>query len=146
MDYEHRNPFESFPEIRVTKENLRRLDTMLVDHTPIRSWRAVEFLVRELMRATVIDPHEIPAQVATMGSRVEYREDDHRIPRVATLAYPGDVRLYEDGISVLTPVGAVLLGLSEGQFMSYPGPDGTPKRITLTKVLYQPEATGRGRS
>jgi hypothetical protein len=70
MDYEHRNPFESFPEIRVTKENLRRLDTMLVDHTPIRSWRAVEFLVRELMRATVIDPHEIPAQVATMGSRV----------------------------------------------------------------------------
>jgi regulator of nucleoside diphosphate kinase len=146
MDNEHRNRFESFPEIRVTKENLGRLDTMLVDHAPIRSWRAVEFLVRELMRAKIIDPHEIPGQVVTMGSRVEYREDDNRIPRVATLAYPGDFRLYEDAMSVLTPVGAVLLGLSEGQSMSYPGPDGQPKKITLTKVLYQPEAAQRVRS
>ena len=146
MENEHRSRLESFPEIRVTKENLGRLDTMLVDHAPIRSWRAVEFLVRELMRAKIIDPNEIPAQVATMGSRVEYREDGSRIPRVATLAYPGDFRLYEDAISVLTPVGAVLLGLSEGQSMSYPGPDGTPKSITVTKVLYQPEAARRARS
>lgn len=146
MDNEHRNRFESFPEISVTKENLGKLDTMLVDHAPIRAWRAVEFLVRELMRAKIIDRHEIPVQLATMRSRVEYREEHNRIPRVATLAYPGDFRLYEDAISVLTPVGVVLLGLSEGQSMSYPGPDGQPKKITLTKVLYQPEAAQRVRS
>jgi len=143
MNYQQRSQAESFPEIRVTREDLGRLDTMLAEHAPIRSWRAVEILARELMRAKIVDAQEIPAQVATMGSRVQYREHDVLIPRVATLAYPGDFRLYDDAISILTPVGAILLGLSEGQSMSYPGPDGKPKTITLTKVLYQPEASRR---
>jgi regulator of nucleoside diphosphate kinase len=146
MNNEHRNRFESFPEITVTRENLWRLDTMLVDHAPIRSWRAVELLVRELMRAKIVDPHAVPPQVATMGSRVAFREKDDRMPGVLTLAYPGTLGLYEDAISVLTPIGAVLLGLSEGQSMCYPGPDGKPKSITLIKVLYQPESTRRAQS
>jgi regulator of nucleoside diphosphate kinase len=145
MHAAHRTRIATTPRIKVTKENLGRLDALLGSDTPIRSWRAAEFLVRKLMRARVVDEHAIPARVVTMRSQIKFREEDNRLQKVATLAYPGDSGLYDDAISVLTPVGAILLGLSEGQCMAYSGPDGTLKRITLTKILYQPEAVQRAR-
>lgn len=143
MDDERRTRIHSLPEIKVTKADLGKLDAMLSRRSPIHSWRAVEILVRELLRAKIVDEHEIPAHVVTMDSRVEFREAENELSTVATLAYPGDSGLYEDAVSVLTPVGAVLLGLSEGQSMCYSGPDGKVKTINVMKVLHQPETTPR---
>jgi len=131
------------PEITITQANLGRLDTMLTSHAPIRSWRAVEHLLQELKRAAVVTDAETPADVVTMHSRVEFFDGDCGMPRVATLVYPGETAIYEDGLSIITPVGGALLGLSAGQAMSYPGPDGRPKRIKVARVLYQPEARKR---
>jgi regulator of nucleoside diphosphate kinase len=134
------------PELKVTRGNLARLNTLLAIHAPIRSWRAVEFLVRELMRATIVDESEAPTDVVTMRSRIKFCEEGNGATRVVTLVYPGESGLYDDAISVLTPVGVALFGLSERQSMSYPGPDGELKMITVLKVLYQPEAAWRARS
>ena len=143
MGNEHWTRTGSLPEITVAKGDLGKLDAVLARHSPIRSWKAVEILVRELLRANIVDEREIPAHVVTMGSRVEFREAENAISTVATLVYPGDAGLYEDAVSVLTPIGAILLGLSEGQSMRYPGPDGKPKTISVMKVLHQPEAARR---
>lgn len=143
MENERWTRIQSLPEIKVTKADLGKLDTMLAHHSPIRSWKAVEILVRELLRAQVVDANDIPAQVVRMGSRVEFREAENDLSTVATLVYPGDSGLYDDAVSVLTPVGAILLGLSEGQSMRYSGPDGKPKTISVMKVLHQPEAAQR---
>lgn len=136
----------SAPEIKVTKENLARFDTLLENHAPIRFWRAVEFLVRELTRAAVVDDDNTPGNVVTMRSRVKFCEEENETPAVVTLVYPGESHLHEDAISVLTPLGAALIGLSEGQSISYPRPDGTLKTITVIEVLYQPEAARRSRT
>jgi regulator of nucleoside diphosphate kinase len=143
MKNERWTRIQSLPEIKVTKTDLEKLDAMLADRSPIRSWKAVEILVRELLRAKIVDEHEIPAHVVTMGSRVEFREAENDLSTVATLVYPGDSGLYDDAVSVLTPVGAILLGLSEGQSMRYSGPDGKLKNISVIKVLHQPEAAQR---
>jgi regulator of nucleoside diphosphate kinase len=50
-----------------------------------------------------------------MGSRVEYCEHGRNSTQVATLSYPGEREFIDDAISVLTPVGAALLGLAAGQ-------------------------------
>ncbi len=99
---------------------------------------AAEFLIRELERAEVIKAEEIGPGVATMGSYLEFRDDDTGQPRRATLAYPGEVDLFLDGLSVLSPVGAALIGLTEGQSIEWSTPSGSRRSLTLLKVFFQP--------
>lgn len=136
-------PAGGVPHITITNWNRARLDSLLSNHKSVWSWRAVEFLVRELMRSDVVDESAIPAGIVTMRSRVAFRDDSLGLRQVVTLAYPGEQALYEDGISILTPVGAALIGLAEGQSISYAAPDGRPKTVTVLQVLYQPEASQR---
>jgi regulator of nucleoside diphosphate kinase len=143
MENERWTQIPPLPEIKVTKADLGKLDVMLAHRSPIRSWKAVEILVRELLRAKIVGEHQIPVDVVTMGSRVEFREAGNELSTVATLVYPGDSGSYDDAVSVLTPIGALLLGLSEGQSMPYSGPDGKLKSISVMKVLHQPEAAQR---
>lgn len=131
---------DMMPEIQITRANRQRLNQILADHAPIRSWRAVEFLVGELTRAAIVDDDVTPADVVTMRSRVSFREEGGEATEMVTLTYPGESGLYEDAMSVLTPLGAALLGLSEGQSISYPRPDGGMRTITVVEIRYQPEA------
>jgi regulator of nucleoside diphosphate kinase len=136
---------DSAPDIKITRGNLRRLDSLLASHAGEWSWRAVEYLARELMRSTVVDDREIPANTVTMRSRVEFRAEGIGVRQVATLVYPGESGLYDDAISILTPVGAALIGLAEGQSISYAMRGGKPATISVTQMLYQPEASRRVR-
>jgi regulator of nucleoside diphosphate kinase len=140
MNYSASTVIASTPEIQITKSNRQQLGQLLADHAPIRSWRAVEFLVRELMRAAVVDDVSAPDDVVTMRSRVSFQEEGCETIEIVTLTYPGESDMYEDAMSVLTPLGAALLGLSEGQSISYPRPHGGTKTITVITVLDQPEA------
>ena len=131
------------PDITVTKEDLSNLECLLSIHATHWSWKSVEYLVRELMRATIVEEHLIPPDVVTMGSRVEYREEGQGSSRIVTLSYPGEREFIDDAISVLTPIGAALIGLAPGQAICYAGPDGRPVTIKVIGVLYQPEANHR---
>ena len=59
-----------------------------------------------------------------------------------TIVYPADANPSEGRISVLSPVGAALLGESEGAEVELPLPHGATRRIRISSVLYQPEAQG----
>ena len=131
------------PDITVTKWDLGRLQHLLSYHATKWSWSAVEFLVRELMRANIVNDSDIPDDTVTMRSRVMFRDNSTGIERVVTLTYPSDREFYDDALSVLTPVGAALIGLAAGQSITFSGPDGRKKRITVVKILSQPEWTRR---
>jgi transcription elongation GreA/GreB family factor len=45
-------------------------------------------------------------------------------------------------ISILAPVGVALLGLSVGQEIEWPLPNGRTASLRIVSVLYQPEAAG----
>jgi regulator of nucleoside diphosphate kinase len=94
-------------------------------------------LAKELRRATVLTPRAIPSSVATMHSRLEYRDDVTGGIRRATLVYPSETGGATDRISVLSPDGAALIGLSEGQWITWHTPKGW-RSLTLLHVLYQP--------
>lgn len=133
------------PEIHVTKWDLGNIESLLSAHAEQWNWRSVEFLVRELMRATIVDESTLPADIVTMGSRLEYRDVGRDSSEIVTLAYPGEREFYDDAISVLTPIGAALIGLKAGQSICFAGPDGRPVTIEITRVIYQPEANHRAR-
>ena len=94
-------------------------------------------LADELIRATVLTPRALPPSVATLHSRLEYRDDTTRDIRGATLVYPDEDNGDAVRVSVLSPEGAALIGLSAGQSITWRTPKGW-RSLTLLRVLYQP--------
>jgi regulator of nucleoside diphosphate kinase len=99
-------------------------------------------LRRELERAIVVSSAAMPPDVATLDSRVRYRDETEGVTRTVSLVYPSQADAAKGKVSVLAPVGTALLGLSEGESIEWAFPDGSLRRLTLEKVLHQPERLG----
>ena len=82
----------------------------------------------------------------SLGTTYDYQRRQHSRAAGATrefqLCYPKDMTGSPDQLSVLAPVGAALLGLSAGQVIDWPLPDGGHTRLTVLDVVWQPEAAG----
>jgi regulator of nucleoside diphosphate kinase len=90
-------------------------------------------LLDELERAEIVDDKDVPKDVVRMGSTATFKSDDGHV-RTLKLVYPADESLDEHRISVMTPVGAALIGLGTGQSISWTARDGKDHRLTVTKV------------
>ena len=101
------------------------------------------FLAEELGRATLVEPRTIAADVVTMHSHVEFLHEPEQRPQCVTLVYPDEENIAEGRISVLTPLGAALIGLSEGQSIRWTARNGRRHRLTVLKVHFQLDAGGR---
>ena len=120
------------PPIRITPQDLGRLDTLLANLS--RPTPVVEFLQREVDRAAVADRNDgQDASFVRLGSRVTFA-DDLGSQHTATLITPEEAVRRQDGISILTPVGAALLGLSQGQAISYQTLDGRTKSVRIVEI------------
>lgn len=133
----------ALPEIQLTRRDFARLDQLTATPASGEASRAVEFLVRELSRARVVETDRIGPNVVTMHSEVLFRDEEAGRERAVTLVYPREHAGLDGALSVLTPLGAALIGLSEGQSVSFDTIDGAPRRVTVVKVLKQPEASER---
>ena len=111
-------------------DRLDRLVTALADKQP----DAAAFLSREISRATIVPSTIVPAGLVTMGARVEYRDETTGQTRTVTLVYPHEADVDAGKVSVLTPVGAALIGLSEGQSIEWQGPTGGWRSLSVLKV------------
>jgi regulator of nucleoside diphosphate kinase len=98
-------------------------------------------LREELEKATIVDPHEVLADVITMNSTVRLRDlDDDEIMEV-TLVYPHEADADENRVSVLAPVGTAIIGYQKGDIVEWPVPAGII-RLKVEEVIYQPERAG----
>ncbi|MGE5086375.1 MAG: nucleoside diphosphate kinase regulator [Bacillota bacterium] len=127
------------PRIFVTDQDFHRLSALVSQYDT----DAAVQLEEELGRAHIVPQKEIPANVVTMNSRLRYREESTGTVRETSLVYPQDANLDKGAISVLAPVGAALLGLSVGASIDWIMPNGVTKKITVTDVVFQPEAEGQ---
>lgn len=129
---------ETFPPVTISTGDYDRLAFIAsfgLNFQQDRSTAAM--LANELIRATVVIPRAIPPSVGTMHSRIEFRNDVTSEIRCATLVYPGEADSQADRVSVLSPEGAALIGLSEGQSITWRAAEGWHS-LTLLRVLYQP--------
>ena len=92
-----------------------------------------EFLLQELGRASTTAPGR-KTQVVVMGSHIRFRDESTGRDREAQLVYPEEADAAQNRISILTPVGAALIGLSEGQTMCWRTRDGKEKSLTVLEV------------
>jgi|SRR5579872_2022701 len=122
----------SVPQIIVSDADYERL-TDLANASLQRLPEVARELLDEMDRARVVDAASVPADVVRMGSTVTFEYDDGR-SRTLKLVYPAEESLDEHRISVMTPVGAALIGLGIGQSISWKARDGKDHRLTVIKV------------
>jgi len=126
---------EAHPPIVVTKPDYERLFNLA--ESPQVAPAVGDYLMDELERARIVSPEEVARTVVTMQSRFIFKDESTGDSRTASLVYPDGENIDEGRISVVTPVGAALLGLSEGQSIAFETRTGEPRVLTLVRVLSQ---------
>jgi len=122
----------SVPQIIVSNADYERL-TDLATASLERLPEVANELLSEMDRAKVVQDGSVPDNVVRMGSTVTFKSDDGNT-RTLKLVYPADESLDDHRISIMTPVGAALIGLGTGQSISWTARDGKHHRLTVTKV------------
>jgi regulator of nucleoside diphosphate kinase len=91
-------------------------------------------LAEELDRAHVLAAGRHPVDTVCMGCEVDFRDDMTGRVQTVTLVYPQEADISKGRISVLTPIGTALIGLSVGKSIDWTTRTGETKRLTVLKA------------
>ena len=121
------------PPIQMLESEAERLTDLAIsvqDRLPEVS----ALLIQEIGRAKMHAADRIPADVVTMHSTVRFTHSASGKDYSYKLVYPKDADIAAGRISILTPVGAGLIGLREGQSILWPDRDGNERSLGITSV------------
>lgn len=122
------------PQITVARTEHQQLLALAASGSGTIS-SAADSLWSEMDRARVVADKKLPTDVVRMGSRVQYRTDRNEQIEVV-LVFPVDADISQDKISVLTPVGAALIGLRTGQSITWEARDRRKHALTVLSVFH----------
>ena len=125
-------------ERMLTKIDHVRL-TRLAARLEVEASEAVQSLLEE---CDLVPSTAVPACVVTMYTQVLLQGDAGTAPYKVTLCYPADAEPARGLVSVLSPLGASLLGLGVGDLARWRTPVGEDRTARVVEVLFQPEASG----
>ena len=125
------------PPILIATDVARRLEAMLQD-APEGTEEVVAKLEEELARAELREPSAMPGDVVTMHSHVGFLDETSGATHDARLVYPQEAGHVAGDVSILSPAGAALIGLSVGQSIEWPLPGGRTTRFRVTRVATPP--------
>jgi regulator of nucleoside diphosphate kinase len=94
-----------------------------------------------LVRTGTVPAAEVDGDTVTMNSKIAVRETDTGRREVITLVYEAEADPFGEKISVLTPLGVVILGARVGEVIEWQTRRG-PRRLRIERILFQPEAAG----
>lgn len=120
------------PPISISRSDHEAL-TRLAESIADRNAAVSEALLAELDRAKIVSDARIGEDVVRMGSVLRYTTDTGE-DRTVTLVFPAEADIAQGRISVLTPIGAALIGLSRGQSIDWTARDGRIHRLTVESV------------
>ena len=124
--------------ITVTEGDLEALRELVARNVTTRDADAAEQLAEEIERARVVRDDEVDPDLVTMGSTVEFVDTRSGRARVVQLVFPSEADAAAGRVSVLAPIGAALLGLSVGQSIEWPLPNGTTAQVKIVRVARAP--------
>lgn len=119
------------PPIYVTDAELERLSDLA--HAVQGREPAADMLIEELARARITPVEDVPQGVVRMHDKVHFLYDGTRYEDF-TLVYPYEANIEDRRISILTQVGAMLIGLHVGDAMNWSGRDGRAHSMEVLEV------------
>lgn len=102
-------------------------------------------LLEEIERAELHEPATMPAGHVRLNSHVTFVDEKTMQLREVQLVLPGEANIAAGRISILTPMGAALYGLAEGQVIDWPDLQGNSRPIRIVRVV-QPADSEPGKA
>ena len=100
-------------------------------------------LLQEIERAEVLPSADMPAHIVNVGSEVTFRDNTTGRVQTVMLVLPREADIAERKVSVLTPIGAALIGLAQGASIDWETRDGETRELTVLQVAAaRPAADG----
>jgi regulator of nucleoside diphosphate kinase len=94
-----------------------------------------EELEAELKKAKVVGNEELPVDVVRLNSQVTIRDEKEKKVLNLTVVMPEKADIKQRKISVVSPIGAALIGYRKGEQVSWQVPAGK-KIFTILDVCY----------
>ena len=132
---------KQLPPITLTRIDRERLER-LAEANAATFPRTSDYLAREITRAVVVSDADVFSAFVSMGSSVQYRDNSTGKLRHITLVYPHESDIAAGKISVLTPIGAALIGMSVDQSIEWQTPLGDVRSLTVLAVGPMPVSAG----
>jgi regulator of nucleoside diphosphate kinase len=124
---------EKRPPIAIDVNHFSRLSA-LSSLTKGPAAEVCEYLREELDRAHILSAEKLRPDIVSLGSQVEFRDEQTGKVQEIILVYPFDADIARRRVSVLTPVGAALLGLSVNHTIAFHTRMGERRELTVLKV------------
>ena len=121
------------PRITLSLDDYERLSALAktaMAGTP----ELAEIMAGELARAHVLAAGRCPQDVVSMNSEVTFRDDRTGRLQSMRLVYPRESDVAKSRLSVLTPVGAALIGVRVGESVTWETPSGELRQLTVISV------------
>jgi regulator of nucleoside diphosphate kinase len=130
---------EHLPPIIIARRDHARLQRLAVN--ALRKRHPVgTFLMSEIRRAVVCDAYKMPRGVARLNEWVTYRIDGNKRTESKILVCPEEFISAEVTLSVLSPLGAAVLGMSVGNCMKFFSSEGGLHFVIVESVVTPPGA------
>ena len=124
------------PAIQITRRDHEQL-TKLADSYASSQPDLAEELYMELDRARIVADDKAGADFVRVGSTFRFTTDGGD-DRTVTLVLPGEADIAAGKVSVMTPIGVALVGLSAGQSMKWTARDGKVHTLSIVSVELAP--------
>jgi regulator of nucleoside diphosphate kinase len=95
---------------------------------------AARLLMEEADRAELVPAARLPAHVVALGSQVVFTDEGNGVTRRVQVVLPSEADIGQGRISILSLVGAGLIGLKAGQAIDWPLQDGRLRRLRVLEV------------
>ena len=118
------------PSVYVAESDYERLSNLAESSAT----RGASMLADELVRAIILKDGEFPRAFVRLNSRVEFTDLMTGRTRRVQVVLPDEADIDHDRLSVLTPVGAALLGLTEGDSIGMTTDDGRSHVLRVARV------------
>ena len=136
-----RKPQTRAPKIVINEDELAHIEA-LAEGAMLRNPALADRLLEELGRARIVKPNKMPGNVVSIGSTVTYRDEATGQNKTVTLVYPEHADILRQRISVMTPIGVALLGLSEGAAFYWDTRDNQRRLLTIITVSQRSDTAG----
>jgi regulator of nucleoside diphosphate kinase len=137
MQIQQRPAHAARPAIHISESDCDRI-VNLATTLETRAPELAQMLLGEVDRATVYAEGELPGDAVALGSEVEFLDESSGKSRRVRLVLPAEADIERGRISILTPVGAGLIGLRAGDGIDWPCPDGRPRVLRIVAVDQAP--------
>ena len=121
------------PPIQIRETDAERIGNLAIEAEE-RLPQVAELLLAEINRARIVQDSRLPGDVVAMQSIVKFVDEASDAERTLQLVYPQAADIEAGRISILSLVGAGLLGLRPGQSISWPDRAGKQRALRIIEV------------